>query len=183
MKIEISGIDELMKGMSESQIRSAAASASNRAGASARKASSNKVRAEWNIKQKDLYGYIKITKASSASGAYVFRLQSEPIPLAKFATKSQMIVRSGKRQKRSPLYKLKKSQPRKRVTSSFVAKVGAKHVGIFKRTKNSSLPIFELKSITPTSMFMQKAENEYIDVFEKVFTERMKHELSRRFKK
>ena len=169
-----------MRGLSENQIKAAAASALNRAGTSARKSASDEVRSDWNIKQKDLYGYIKITKASSATGTYIFRLKSKPIPLAKFSTASQLVVPAGRRQKRSPSYKLKKAGGRSRVSGSFVAKMKSGHVGIFNRRGKRSLPIIELTSITPTSMFMEGADEAYIKRFEEVFVERMKHELLRK---
>lgn len=188
MTVKIEGIKHTTGRLSHLPhiVEKATVSALNKIGAQGMTATRREVTREYNIKQKDLKGNIKLIRARRGTKSREGRLfaiisvTGKSIPLYKFAAKpKEPPVQKGiPVKRRKPVtVKVKKTGGRKRLSHAFVARMRSGHVGIFTRKSSESLPIHELFSVSIPKMFKMKGKEAVDKIAKTKGRQILQHEL------
>lgn len=161
----LEGYDEALAMFGPERVDKAKVRAANRAGARGKTLASKILRAEWNMKKRDLDAHMSFRPARKGVPEAYLRIASAPFPLGMFAAKDQ--------RPKGVSYKIKKQGGRKRLLHDFETFASSGHRLFLHRSgpKRPSLrrggamagmvrpryPVAERKVITLASMFDRSA--------------------------
>ncbi len=181
---ELEGYDEALAMFGAERVDKAKIRAANRAGSRGKTLASKLLRAEWNMKKRDIDSHMSFRPARPGKPEAYLRIASAPFPLEMFAAKDQ--------RPKGVSYKIKKKGGRKRLSHDFETFARSGHRLILHRSgkKRPSLrrggalagmvrpryPVAERKVITLASMFDRSA---VYDPVEDLIGEVFEHEFAR----
>jgi hypothetical protein len=129
-----------------------------------------------NIKARDLKRFIVVTRPRGRSPVGYLDISRKPVPLIRFGARPS---RPEARRPRVGASVAVIKGRRKRIEGAFVARVGAGHIGIFRRKGAKRLPIEELKTAGPGHYLDQGEGRRKV---EDLIGERLKKEMDRALK-
>ncbi len=165
--------------------RTAARLAMNRASTIARTAAVKKTTTDYNIKKKDVMKYVTLNKATSSRLEVRFHVSASSIPLLDFTTRAfKALPRQVQRKRKGVRYKVKKVGGTKVLAHSFINKSKSRGSNyVLLREGKSRYPLVPKTVISAATMMRNaKGDEEFVDVFKKVFESNFKHEMSRLMK-
>ena len=139
---------------------------------------SDAVRAKYNVKQKDLYSKMKITKSTENNTQSVIFIRSKPIGLIHFGATASKAFDKGQKRYFKTKAKVLKSGDRKVVKGGFIGRAkNSNSWQVFRRTGDKRLPIVKMSVISPTTMVAKEGADDFEKVIVRDFKKNFDHEL------
>jgi len=156
------------------KLRRAGARALNKTATKGRNVSSRVIRKTLNLKAKTVKDQLKVTRATPDNHRSTVQGRYKPVPLIKF---------NGVRQtKKGVTVRMRKDKPRMVFKGAFIARMPSGHIGVFRRTSRSRLPIKQIYG-PPVSKIMGDKLPEIINQtapdLEKTLAHEIQYELSK----
>lgn len=177
IEMKLEGIKKAQRKYSPKVVRKAVSSALNKTIKSARTEASTQIRKTYNIKKKDLdKKTMWISRARPRPG----RLRAMIIVRGRSISLTKFNARQLKKGTKVTIIKGKRTM----LPSHFIATMPAGHTGVFKRRKESSLPIAQPRMISMASIFagtrvMPKVKQKINRVMPKIFINELRFFMSK----
>ncbi|MRN51987.1 phage tail protein [Paenibacillus monticola] len=180
VRVEARGIREALRrvGSLETDVRKSFYSALNRTSQRLKTESGRKVKETYLVKSKAVTDQVVLRRGSISNLSSELRWKGGNIPIINFRTNPKVV---GGKKPRVLKAAIKRAGGNKKVDGAFIARMSSGHVGIYRRSARSRLPVEELYGPAVPVMLNNP---EVVDHLESVaideMDKRLEHELNRR---